>query len=393
MKNKILLCVCSMALVAALFTSCKQDVDLYAIDSEIAEETMLGTYVWIEVDSAAMSTTLHEWNLSVERHEFNHDEPGRPQEDAYRYGYYAVAATGNGLDQDSTWTLTWSKPTMAEDKLSMAVPVQIDGRKEQVMTWQDGVLTMPEFRSEKSLISLAGTLRSVHEYFRDFVFEHVDSTFYITVKMDTAVYLAWKTAVVSYTQEQIDSAKLAMIEYADTLAWFNATYPDRAVPDTVRFSAKQQSDGTYKGQVSVPYEDNDIQEIKTNHGPLHIINSTMAFMRDDQTLKNTGYYIMHEETWTEECYTKPGTKNAKHVDSYYAVTDALWTPVYFINVKKFDVMLKGKMDMVITTEEAGGAPQTDEEHKLVDYHTLQLSGFNRADGEVTCNELKYKKTN
>ena len=375
MKNKFLLCACLIAMGAAVLTSCKKQEDLSVIDAQIANKTLLGTYIFIDVDSAAMNSTLHEWNLAI-------DDNGQ------RVGYYGVAATGNGLDRDESTPLTWSEATMTDMGLAMSVPVKV-GSEEKVLKWHDGVLSTADYTTEKSLISLASTLRSVHDNFKGLDFVHNDTSSYITTRMDTALYLAWKSEVVYFTQEQIDEYKQFLLENADTLAWFNETYPMRAVPDTVRFSTKQQADGTYKGQIPSAYEDKEITQIKTNHGPLHIINGEMVFGREDKT--NTASFVFHEQTWTEQFYTKPGSESASYIDYMVEITDATWTPISFINVKKFNILLKGKTKITYFESIAG----KEKSEVLVDdkeyFYEIPLSGFSRLDGEVTYNELKYKQ--
>lgn len=369
-----------VAMVAMVFTSCKKQEDLYAIDAQIAENSILkdGTsprlYIYIDVDSAAMNTTLYEWS-------FVNDSLGRG-------GYYRVASTGNGLDGDVTTPITWSKATMSEDGLSMSIPVKV-GDKELVLKWQDGVLITPDYTTERNIISVADVLRAVNTNFANLDLVYNDTSYYITSRFDTTYYLAWKTEVVYYTQEQIDSAKAALIALADTLHWFNETYPSLAVPDTVRFSTKQQGDGTYKGQVSVPYETSKVEEIKTNHGPLYILNSEMLFGREAD-FSNDGLYYFHEQTWTEEFYDDPTSEFAIHTDLEALLDDAKWTPVSFVNIKKFNILLKGEWTMALRSSIGGVEQEPVLENKEGYFLELPLSGFNRLDGEVVLDEHKYK---
>ena len=375
MKNKLLLCASLIALSAAILTGCQKKEDLFAIESQIAQNTMKGYYVFIKVDSAAVNTTLYEWNLAED-------------EARQRTGYLRESSTGNGLDGDVITSLTWAEATMAKDGLSMSVPVKV-GDKDMTLVWQDGVLVTQDYTTTKTLISMASILRTINESFvnKDFVYN--DTTHYITVEYDTIPYLAWKTEVVNFTAQEIEDYKAYLQTMLDTLHWFNETYPSRAVPDTVRFSPKQQPDGTYKGQISRAYEDQEIDEIETNHGPLHIINSEMVFNRDGQ-MANTGSFLYHEQTWTEEFYDDPTSQAAMHEDSILQVTDAKWTPTAITNVKKFVVTYKGHLQMSKNST-IGGEPQQpiskDETNYFFD---VQLSGYNAQDGEVTYNERKYK---
>ena len=365
------------ALCAAVlgFAACHSvsNEDVLALDSQIANQTLQGIYTYIAVDSTAMNTTLYEWELSQ-------DSTGA------RVGAYRVAASGNATDINTEDVLTWDEATMAGDYLSMSIPVVVKG-EQKTLIWHDGVVTVDNYTTAKDLISKVSVLRSVHDNFANLDFVYDDTTNYITSRLDTMHYLAWKTEVVSYTQEQIDAYKQYMIDMHDTIMWFNATYPNRAVPDTVRFSTKQQADGTYKGQISTSYPDMEITTIYTNHGPLHIINSEMVFNREADG-STPASYVFYEKIWNEEFYKNPSSDKAEHTEYVLELTNAKWTPTFYTNIKKFNVLLKGKYhltykdmikDEMITSDDQENYP-----------FELQLSGFNRLDGEVVLEEHKYK---
>ena len=363
-----------VAMTAAVFTSCKKETDLSALDAKIAHKTIPGIYYYLAIDKESVSTTMYEWRLE--------DKNGA------KTGYYRVASTGNGKDSDVKKDLTWSDATMAEDGLSMTIPVVIDGKSKELV-WKDGVIVVDGYATTKYLISMADVLRSVHESFTNYDFVYDDTTNYITTHFDTIYYLAWKTAVVYYTEAQIDSAKQALVDMADTLAWFNATYPDKAVPDTVRFSTKPQGDGTYKGQVSVPYETSEIKEIETIHGPLHIINSEMVFNRAGDNTTSGSFYF-HEQTWTKECYTKPADTTAVQTDYIYIVNPAKWTASGYTNATKFNMMFVGKEDVYLKVVTAGvpGEPETQTIENGV--FEMLFSNFDKDDGTILMDGLKYK---
>ena len=372
MKNKLLVCVIAMA---ALLTGCKQHTDLTEIDSSIAQRTMLGFYAYLGIDSTNVASTLYEWNLA-------NAEDGR-------VGYYRVASTGNGLDGDVTDSLTWDPAKMAPDGLSMSIPVSLRKGGNKELIWSDGVVHVDGYTTTDELISKATVLRTVGANFANLDFVYNDTTFYITSRMDTTYYLAWKTEVLSWPQDSIDAYKQYLIDMKDTLAWFNATYPDKAVPDTVRFSTKKQGDGTYKGVIPRSYETADIKKIDTNHGPLHIINSEMIYNRSND-LVNDGSYYFHEQTWTEECYTKPTSKDAVHTDYESTVSDAKWTFSALTNVKKFNVTYKGHWLMTMDSEVAGEAQPQQKMDETDYFFEVSLAGFNKDEGVVTSNDLKYK---
>ncbi|MBR6065103.1 MAG: hypothetical protein IKP57_01605 [Paludibacteraceae bacterium] len=377
MKNKLTLCLCALALVSSVFTSCKKDTDILDIESQIAQKNFPGVYYYLGIDSVNVSTTLKEWGILKNGETKN--------------GYYRIATTGNMSDMDTVNNLTWLDASFAPDGLSMIIPVDLKNPKaHKELVWRDGVIGVDGYVTTKSLISQADNLRALHNDFVNYDFVFNDTSYYITTAYDTVVYLAWKTQVVSYTQEQIDSAKQAMILYHDTIAWFNATYPERAVPDTVRFSSKKQSDNTYKGQVSVPFEETKINEIKTNHGPLKIINSEIIFARDASSGATSGSYVYHEQIWTEEFYDDPTSTKARYEDVSRNMSNARWTFSSFTNAKKFNTLFKGNWD-VICNITIGGVPQTPEEMHKVDYfYELAFSNFNKVDGDIMLDGHKYK---
>jgi hypothetical protein len=377
MKNKLTLCLCALALVSSVFTSCKKDTDILDIESQIAQKNFPGVYYYLGIDSVNVSTTLKEWGILKNGETKN--------------GYYRIATTGNMSDLDTVNNLTWLDASFAPDGLSMIIPVDLKNPKaHKELVWRDGVIGVDGYVTTKSLISQADNLRALHNDFANYDFVFNDTSYYITTAYDTVVYLAWKTQVVSYTQEQIDSAKQAMIFYHDTIAWFNATYPERAVPDTVRFSSKKQSDNTYKGQVSVPFEETKINEIKTNHGPLKIINSEVIFARDASSGATSGSYVYHEQIWTEEFYDDPTSTKARYEDVSRNMSNARWTFSSFTNAKKFNTLFKGNWD-VICNITIGGVPQTPEEMHKVDYfYELAFSNFNKVDGDIMLDGHKYK---
>ena len=377
MKNKLTLCLCALALVSSVFTSCKKDTDILDIESQIAQKNFPGVYYYLGIDSVNVSTTLKEWGILKNGETKN--------------GYYRIATTGNMSDLDTVNNLTWLDASFAPDGLSMIIPVDLKNPKaHKELVWRDGVIEVDGYVTAKSLISQADNLRALHNDFANYDFVFNDTSYYITTAYDTVVYLAWKTQVVSYTQEQTDSAKQAMIFYHDTIAWFNATYPERAVPDTVRFSSKKQSNNTYKGQVSVPFEETKINEIKTNHGPLKIINSEIIFARDASSGATSGSYVYHEQIWTEEFYDDPTSTKARHEDISRNMSNARWTFSSFTNAKKFNTLFKGNWD-VICNITIGGIPQTPEEMHKVDYfYELAFSNFNKVDGDIMLDGHKYK---
>ncbi len=373
MKNKLLVFAFACA-VLGLIGCRKEKTDIFEVSTQIAQNTLQGIYVYIDVDSTKMSTTLQEWKLT------ENATDGKT-------GYYRIVSTGCGENSNVQTPLSWEPATMTENHQTMVIPVKI-GEENLKMNWTGGVLDFGEYVTYKSLISIADLLLNFSEKFANVTFVINDTTNYLTIKKDTIPYLAWRTEVVNFTQDSIDAYKQFLLTMADTLAWFNENYPTQAVPDTVRFSTKQQSNGTYKGQISRPYETIRIKLDTTNHGPLEIFNGELI-CNQSADLDNTGSFSFHKRTWTEEFYDKPASDKAQSYDSLYVVPNAKWTMTSFTNAKKFDVMLNGDAQVKVVATKAGKTTSSEDVTKPAAFTTLQLSAFSAEDGVVTLNDKKF----
>ena len=385
MKNKLLVCASMLALVTAFFTSCKDKTDLYAIDAQLAENSILRTpdgsskyYVFVNVDSATMSTTLHEWKLEKTA--------------SGRVGYYRVASTGNGLNGDVVDSLVWDEATMAEDGLSMKIPVTLRSGTKKELKWHDGVISVDGYTTTMNLISMASVLRTVETKTADLDFVYNDTTLYLTSYEDTLYYLAWKTEFVYFTQDSIDYYKQYLIDNADTLAWFNATYPSKAVPDTVRFAPNPETSGVHKDQYAgiIPrsFETMDVKTVYVNHGPLQITNSEIILKREGTV--NTGSYVYHMRSWTKEFYDDPTSEKAESTDYKVQINSALWTPAEYATIKKFVVSLKGDRQQILIDTKAGEVINEKDSTIANGFETLSFAGFSLEDGEAVINSFPYK---
>lgn len=376
MKNKLLVCAIALATLGML--GCRKDkVDVFDTNIKIAQKSLQGLYIYLDVDSVIMNTTLHEWNMT------ENAKDGK-------IGYYRIAITGCGEDSDQRVALTWEPAVMAKNQLSMTIPVKMDG-KEYQMLWKDGVLVLDEYTTTKSIVSVGDIMHTLSEKFANVTFVFNDTTNYLTYNRDTIPYLAWKTEVVNFTQDSIDEYKLYLIAMADTLHWFNENFPKQAVPDTVRFSPKAQTDGTFKGLIPRAYETKYILVDTINHGPLEIINAELICNRKPAAvgLENNGSYFFHKRTWTEECYTKPTSAKALTLDSIYSVTDAKWTFDDYTNLKKFNVLMKGTIQKKVSKTEAGNPSQGEDTTTPNAFSTFPISAFSADDGVLILFDKKF----
>ena len=363
--------IAAVAVIGLAACQQKDKTDLFAVDSDLAQKTLLGIYVGVQVDTANMNTTLYEWKL----------ENG----DAGRVGLFKLASTGNGLDASEETSLTWSEAVMSDDKLSFTIPVVINGQEKNLL-WRDGVIETDGYVTTKQVISMADALRTINNQFANFDFVYNDTVNYVTVSYDTVPYLAWETQVVEWSTEQIEAYKAELLGMVDTIAWFNANFPPEArgatseIPDTVRFATKPLVTGLFRGLVPVSHEDTIINSESTVHGPLTIVNSELVCNRSDAKV-NTGSYSYRVQTWNDEFYKNPDSKKALHTDSAYVMSDAKWTPSAFTNVKKFVVSLKGNEKVTVDGKE------TSKAGAIID---LPLQSFESAKGTVEINGLKYE---
>lgn len=376
MKNKLLVFAFVCAMLGLM--GCRNEkTDIFEVSTQIAQNTLQGTYVYIDVDSTKMSTTLQEWKLT------ENATDGKT-------GYYRIASTGCGEDSDLQTPLSWEPATMTENHQTMIIPVKI-GDEDMKLNWTGGVLDFGEYATFKSLISIADLLLNFREKFANVTFVFNDTTPYLTVDRDTIPYLAWKTEVVNFTQDSIDWYKQFLLDMADTLAWFNATYPMQAVPDTVRFSTNQQANGTYKGQISRPYETTRIEADTTNHGPLEIINGELICERQSAQVgvENNGSFSFRQRTWTKEFYDSPASPKAQSYDSLFEISNAKWTMTSFTNAKKFDVLFKGNTIIKVAATEAGNDTRDGKPQEANNFTLLQFSAYNADEGVVMLFDKKF----
>lgn len=354
--------------------ACKKEsdkTDLFAIDSNLAQKTLLGNYVSVKVDSTNLITAINEWKL----------ENGA----SGRVGVYKKAAAGNGVETFTVDSLTWSEAVMSDDKLYFTVPVVLNGESLDLI-WRDGVIETDDYVTTKQVISIADIMQGLSADFGNLDYVYDDTVFLETVTYDSIPFLWWDTKVVEYSLDEIEAYKQYLLTMADTIAWFNENYPpsvrgaNAEIPDTVRFSTKPLASGLYRGLIPLAVEDTAILSDTTNHGPSLIVNSEIVFNRDDNK-KNTGSYAYRLRTWSDEYYLNPESPKAIAYDSIFTLDNTLWTLSSFTNSKKFVATMKGKQTVDVDGK------KTEKANAFVDF---QFSNFNKADGTIEFNGFKYK---
>ena len=371
--NKTVQFAAIIAVTAFGLVACnkKDTTDLLAVDAQLAQKTLLGNYVSVQIDSSKMTTTITEWK-------FENGSEGK-------VGVFKEASVGNGVESFKSAPITWSDATLSADKLYYTVPVVVNGESKNLI-WRDGVIEADDYVTVKQVISIADIAQTLNTDFANLNYVYNDTVNFQTVRFDSVPFLYWNTQVVEYSQTQIEEYKAYLAGMTDTIAWFNLNYPPSArgasdeIPDTVRFSTKPLANGLYRGLIPIATEDTAIVTDTTVYGPSQIINSELVFSRDDSK-KNTGSYSYQIRTWSDDYYLNPGSAEAVAKDSLFVLDDAAWAVTSFTNAKKFVATMKGNQTITLD-----GKADT----KAGAFVDFSLSSFNTANGTVELNGLVYK---
>ena len=383
MKNKLLVCVCAVALFGLV--GCQKDnTDLLAIDAQLAQNTLLGIYVYTDIDSVAMSTTFYEWTIVKDG-----------------TGTYQKLVSGNGAGSEEQQSFTW-KAEMAEDNLGMAVDLVFADASTRKATWANGVLALDEYVTTKVANSTIATVKTLSANLQDLTFQLDDTTFYQAE--DSIPFLAWQSDVAFYAPEDTAVAKAQYLNdlapYADTIKWYIAKYGPVAsahidsvsgeLVDLVVVSPTASSRGKNAGKhgITFIYSYNDTVVEMRNVGPLDIAQGTLTIKREGET--NTAALSHRVANWTKEVYTKPTTKEATLSDSTFTVATAQWTIASITNQRAFSLLLKGSTNQKVVKQVAGEETENTDVTKDEAFTLLPLTGFNLSSGQVDYNGYTFK---
>lgn len=369
-KVVVLLAVATIGLVG-----CQNDTtDLIEVDRQLAQKRLAGIYVYVDVDSVQMSTTLHEWSLKE-------DADGRT-------GYYRLAATGYGQDRDSTVTLTWEPAIMAENYLYVTVPVTTELGLQKDLVWANGVINVDGYATEKFLISEANVLRKLHESFKNFTFEVNDTTPAIFLSKSIWKYMAWNTE--QRKEVTVDSVRAYnewLATMKDTIAWYNARFKQN-IPDSVK--GKPNAQGIYKVAIfPVGTEKKETVTDTIKYGPAKIVNGKMVYNIEDGVYK--GSYQLRIREWSLDYYMDSLETTSTLRDSSYQIVDAIWTPSHYINGAAFSVLFKGHETINMYYEEARVEKKNYSTDKAETYHTVNLKEYETLDSipSIKVGDVKF----
>ena len=388
MKNKLLLCASLIALSAAILTGCQKKEDLFAIESQIAQNTMKGIYTYLVSDSVQMRTTLYEWQLNEENGE--------------KKGFYRVRKSGNGAVEQTEEALKWES-VMSEDHLKMNLKITLAGGTVKEAVWADGVLYIDDYTTGKVANSVVAFSERITESFANLVYEFADTSYYTAP--DSIPYLAWKSDVAFYDPADTATAKQQYLDdlaaYTDTIKWFVKKFGPFAhvsidsitgeltplvVVDTTA-SKRGKNKGKHGITYIVSYADTIVEDV--NVGYEKIVNTSMVFNRDNSD-NNTGEYKFRSQEWSLEYYKDPTSKKATMSDSIYNLTNAQWMITDISTQRKFNVLMRGDKYVKSLKSVAGEETEHEETSTEPVCETLQLSNFNMGTGVIDCNGITYK---
>ena len=369
MKNKLLVCVCALALLG--LSSCQKDkTDLLAIDAQIAQNTLLGIYVYTVVDSTAMNTTIYEWTIVKDG-----------------TGTYHKRTSGNGAIQEEQANFTWTA-TVAEDNLGMDINAVFADGTAKKMKWANGQLETGEYvTTSKAAGSIIATAVSLEESLQSAIFLLSDTVFFQAE--DSIPFIAWKSDVEFVLPEDTAATKQQLLNdlapYMDTLRWYIEKFGpvgkayidsttnelrDLVVIDTVA-SKRGKNAGKHGVTYLLQYMDTTVE--MRNVGPLTTKNGTITLKREGEN--NIAEFSYRFADRTSECYTDPSSDKATLADSTYTMATATWTISSITTSRVFNVLLRGNESQQIIEQKAGVETRnvnTTKENARIE---LPISGF------------------
>ena len=372
MKNNLFKLTALLVVVVGL-AACQRDVDVLGISTGLALENMPGYYTLTEVDSATMTVVKTECYLAKRVNGIGN-------------GHYRVSKSGMCTTTDVEKSITWDA-VMAENKLSMTTTIAFEDGETKVLRWSEGVLHDGENVYQKTGSSSISSLKTIYEDLANTEFEIDKKAYY--PHPDTIEFLAWKTDVTYFAPEDTAAQKQTyldeLVPYMDTIKWYvqnigqvGTVYVDSVTGELMNLvvvSPQPASRGANKGKHGITHvvmiDTLQTRVDQVNDRPKEITYSTLAFKRAGET--NTGSYVYHHQTWTEECYTDPTSPAAIATDSTYTIDASAWAITAVTSNDIFDVLFKGL--------ENGKTPNA--------FNTVSVSEYNRDKGELVVGTLKY----
>ena len=405
MKNKFFKLTALWMVVVGL-AACQSNENILPIAENLANQTLLGFYAYTTLDSASMQTTSEEYYLKRDE---NGDQKGR----------YRICVIGNGAELDTPSDYTWVSK-MADDQMSMLIKAILEqGSVEKNVIWQDGIVKDGDHWFDKNLggVSSIDVLKTIYkEQLTNVVLEVADTSFY-----DHYVdcpYLEWKSANTKNVLKD-DTARLKAEKFAelwaqkDTIIWYlkNKTqngyigtrthYANIDGRDTIIDLVYIGGSGEKFTLWYIKSQENkgntQADQIKVYDWPSKITNSKMEFNRNG--MLNTASYSWHKVEYSEGHYLRPGTFNDSGTDSLYTFAATQWVVSDFVNMAKFDVLMRGSGDSTISKIDKGVESVVKQKAFVDIYQTLNITEYseklNLTDSTVYVsakqNNLEYYK--
>jgi len=318
----LLLLVGAIGLVA-----CKEDKNIMDTMFKSADENMSGMYVYLAADTTTLVTSICQRTLSAT--DFT--------------GKYEYARIGNNASETSQYEFTWKKVDFSSDGLYINFLANSTQKGTEKLRWgsksvfeADGKCLTNSLLDSYSMYTSFYAKQGANENWY-----HSDTTIWEDeVKQ---AYLAWNMT----TYKKIDQDSLQRLKdyfaqdwVKDTIAWYNKTFRETAVPplanipDTVRV-VKTYADKTVNAYA--PRSSVDTIKTRVFIGYKDINTYSLLLARDAQgvnkaDLKNT-FTSYEKEYYTE----KDPSRMTERIDEF---ANANWFVLSMINTKKFNLYLK-----------------------------------------------------
>lgn len=375
MKTKLLFCA---MLVIAVMSSCKKDYDVMSAFENLADKNIDGTFVYWDVDTLALKTTLYQYSLNK----------------TSKAGIYYACTAGNhqALKIDST-KFVFSVGDFMEKNLFVDVLMTGDEMESKHVKWgnnaiYDGNMIL---NSSTDAYKMFGNLFPIVG--NDDKWSMGDTAKYETIDTIFQDYMYWAgtKAQKNLTQDSIDKlyAFFAQQWVKDTIKWFNACLDPQVkttitkIPDTIRYIA---TTNTYVvPQYSIKQKFSYIHHFV---GYEHIYSCTLYLNNADNV--NTCYYMLDTIENTREVFDDPASPKAVSREKHISLQSANWCISKVNYAKGFDLLLKGQYKY---TEKINGKENSKETSDYIMPFVITNYNYTDKKKEMSLNDIPLKLIN
>ena len=289
MKNKILLNVCAVALLASAFTSCREKTDFDAIVDQVSAQTLKGYFSGAEA-SEGVSTSVLQYNFAddgtVERTEMSLGD-----------GLYKAPQT----IKFASWSFgKFTRQNLARE----IILVPADGGESKVVELYLGGI----YESDKLPLAV----------------DKNDKVKDVVPTQDAIISKVWYANDTTY--HKIDTV-INVIKYDTTY-----TYKPKKDPETGKTMKDEEGHVIYEQTIKSITQTEVPTKMKWAIAPKTINVRQLELYRDPQTLVNTGKWYM-----VSKAYNMSATREITVVTDTTATFDFHWCFASFASASSFEI--------------------------------------------------------